>query len=326
MNVLVTGGAGYIGSHTCKELHRRGHKTVVVDDLGRGHKEFVKWSKLYQNNIIECDRITQILIDEKIEAVVHFAAFAYVGESVKDPIKYFQNNVSGSISLLKGMEQAKVQKIIFSSSCATYGTPDHLPISETTRQEPINPYGLTKLMVEQILRDQTSAKADFSAIALRYFNAAGADPDLEVGESHDPETHLIPLTLKAALDPHFELSVFGDDYQTPDGTCIRDYIHVLDLAKAHAVALESMSSAVNRSKGFQAYNLGTGRGFSVKDIISEVEAVTGKKVKYRMAPRREGDPAELVANANLIRSELGWVPHHSDLKTIINTAYRWATQ
>lgn len=317
MNVLVTGGAGYIGSHTAIELARQGHTPIVFDNLIYGHREFVKWGPFVEGNISETNLLTKTMEQFKIEAVLHFAAYAYVGESVQEPIKYYENNVLGTLSILNAMKAAKVSRIIFSSTCATYGIPESLPIEETTAQNPINPYGASKLMVEEILEEFVKAH-QFTATALRYFNAAGCDADGEVGESHDPETHLIPLALKAASDENFRLKIFGLDYPTEDGSCVRDYIHVTDLASAHVLALEKMEAGT-----FKAYNLGTGKGFSVKEIVNSVESITGNKVKADYADRRAGDPPVLMATGNLAKKELGWSPSHSSIENIIKTANRW---
>lgn len=317
MKILVTGGAGYIGSHTCKALAQKGFTPVTVDNLVYGHEWAVQWGPLYKTDILNTDKVTQILRDEKIEAVIHFAAFAYVGESTREPLKYYHNNVEGSMSLLEAMKRADVHKLVFSSTCATYGIPKVLPIFESAPQEPINPYGRSKLMVEKILQDYTTPHA-LSSVSLRYFNASGADEDLEIGEDHSPETHLIPLALDAALGIRKDLTVFGNDYETLDGTCIRDYIHVSDLADAHILALGHLSAP-----SFKAYNLGTGTGSSVQQVISEVNKVTGKKIEIKMGPRRTGDPAVLVAAGEKAQKELGWQPKRSSLNNIISTACRW---
>ncbi len=317
MRVLVTGGAGYIGSHACQALACQGHVPITVDNLSRGFEKAVQWGPFYQADILETERIYEILKRENIEAVFHFAAFAYVGESVSDPVMYYQNNVQGSLSLLNAMKKANVKKIIFSSTCATYGIPHTLPITEESEQRPINPYGQSKLMVEAILQEFSRAH-DFSVVSLRYFNACGADPKGLIGENHQPETHLIPLTLKAALDPHFTLSIFGDDYPTKDGTCIRDYIHISDLAEAHVLALKELSQP-----GVKIFNLGTGQGISVKEIVSGVEKITGKKVKVKISARREGDPAILVADGSKAKKQLNWQPRYSDIQSVLETAHQW---
>ncbi len=316
MRVLVTGGAGYIGSHTCKVLSQKGYTPVTYDSLIYGHEWAVKWGPFYRGDILETDRLVEILKNEKIEGVFHFAAFAYVGESTKDPLKYYRNNVLGSMSLLAAMKTAGVRKLVFSSTCATYGLPQEVPIPETNPQEPINPYGQSKLMVEQILKDMAAAE-NWSVTALRYFNASGADAEGEIGEDHQPETHLIPLTLDAAFQQGPGLTVFGTDYPTADGTCIRDYIHVTDLAEAHVLAFEK------QKPGFQAYNLGTGQGASVREIIQTVEKLTSRKVAHTFGPRREGDPPMLVSAGGRAQSELSWQPRHSSLENIIATAHRW---
>lgn len=317
MKILVTGGAGYIGSHTAKELHASGYSPVVVDNLVYGHEWAVQWGPLYREDIHQKQKLIEIIRKEKIEAVIHFAAFAYVGESVKDPLKYYQNNVMGTLSLLEATRETGVKKIIFSSTCATYGVPERTPIEENFSQNPINPYGQSKLMVEHILKDYVRAH-DFSATALRYFNASGADKDLAVGEDHSPETHLIPLAIEAAMKPGKQLTVFGTDYPTPDGTCVRDYIHVTDLAKAHVLALKNA-----KDKTFSFYNLGTGQGFSVQQVIDQISQTVGKTVKFQLGVRREGDPPALVASGNKARQELQWNPTESSLANISKTAVDW---
>ena len=315
MKVLVTGGAGYIGSHTCKALHQAGHQPVVVDNLVYGHEWAVKWGPLHKLDIRETAELTALLEKEKPDAVIHFAAFAYVGESVKDPEKYWDNNVRGTESLLKAMTNAGITKIVFSSTCATYGVPKEIPIIESTPQAPINPYGETKLKVEQILR-KLGATGIYSATALRYFNAAGADPETEIGEDHDPETHLIPLAIEAALSNEHSLTIFGTDYKTKDGTCLRDYIHVSDLADAHVKALEKLEP------GFRAYNLGTGNGVTVKEVLDSVSKSCGVEVPFVIGDRREGDPPELVANAALAEKDLDWTARH-DIDSITGSAVKW---
>ncbi len=317
VRVLVTGGAGYIGSHTCKALAKRGITPVTYDNIIYGHKWAVKWGPLHEGDILDSKKLVEVLKQEKIEGVFHFAAFAYVGESVQDPLKYYHNNVLGSIRLLEAMKEVGVRKFIFSSTCATYGIPKQTPILETFEQNPINPYGQSKLIVEQILRDCAKA-GDVSATALRYFNASGADSELETGEDHSPETHLIPLTLDAAYGRRKNITVFGTDYATPDGTCVRDYIHVSDLAEAHVLAFEKMPAT-----GFRAINLGTGHGASVREIISAVEKHVGRKVPVVEGARREGDPPVLVASDERARQELGWNPRNSNLDNIVVTAARW---
>lgn len=318
MNILITGGAGYIGSHTAKWLSSRGHKPVVLDTLENGYRDFVRWGPFYQGHCGDTDLVKKIIRQEDIASVIHFAGYAYVGESVDNPLKYFKNNTSESVQVLSAIRDSKlVRSFVFSSTCATYGIPNEVPIQESEKQEPVNPYGHSKLMTEQILRDFSTSSA-VKVTALRYFNAAGADLDGVIGEDHQPETHLIPLGLKACYDDSYTLKVFGNDYGTPDGSCIRDYIHVYDLADAHLKAIE-----VESEKSFRAFNVGTGHGYSVFEIIKEVERQTGKKVKYQLGPRRAGDPEKLVANATHIQQELCWKPRYSELSNIISTANSW---
>jgi UDP-arabinose 4-epimerase len=317
VNVLVVGGAGYIGSHTCKHLAQKNHQPIVVDNLSEGHNWAVKWGPFYGTDISNTNGLVEILETEKIEAVMHFAAFAKVAESIEQPLMYYRNNVMGLLSVLTAMKQADVKKIIFSGTCAVYSSLEKPPFNEEKKTGPMNPYGQSKLMAEGLLQDFVRAHG-FSATVLRYFNACGADLENEIGEEHNPETHLIPLVLKAIHDPTFTLSVYGDNYPTKDGTCIRDYIHVTDLAEAHLLALEKM-----REKSFSVFNLGTGKGYSVKEIIAAAEAVTGKKAKLKISDRRPGDPPELIANAAKSKSTFGWSAKNSDLKTIISSANNW---
>jgi UDP-glucose-4-epimerase GalE len=317
-SILVTGGAGYVGSHACKALARVGYVPVVYDDLSRGHREAVRWGPLVDGNLHDSARLGAALRAHRISAVMHFAAFAYVGESVTDPEKYYRNNVGGTIALLRAMREAGVGRIVFSSTCAVYGVPEVLPIRETTAKAPLNPYGDTKLAIERALHWYGSAYG-MRYMALRYFNAAGADPDGEIGEAHEPETHLIPLVLRAALGSGDPVQIFGTDYPTPDGTAIRDYIHVTDLADAHVRALGDLAAGGDSA----ALNLGTGRGCSVREVIAAVERIAGRTVRRRETGRRPGDPPELVADPALARSRLGWQPRHSDLDTIIATALAW---
>jgi len=317
-NILVVGGAGYIGSHMCKYLRAKGYQPIVLDNLVCGHREAVRWGPFFEGSMDDGALFRRILSDYPVSAVMHFAAFCYVGESVKDPAKYYRNNVADTVSLLEVMLQEKVLNFIFSSSCATYGEPVEVPMSETHQQNPINPYGRTKLMVEQILKDFRSAYG-LESIALRYFNAAGADPDGDLGEDHHPETHLIPLVLQMALGKRPHIEVFGDDYPTKDGTCIRDYIHVCDLAQAHLLALERL---LNGYPG-GVYNLGNGAGYSVKEVVQVAREVTGRSIPVRVIGRRAGDPAVLVGSSLRAISDLGWKPEFADLRTIIETAWRW---
>ncbi|MEZ4529368.1 MAG: UDP-glucose 4-epimerase GalE [Desulfobacterales bacterium] len=320
-NILVVGGAGYIGSHMCKYLAGKGYRPVVLDSLVYGHPQAVKWGPLIKGNVSDTGLLRQVFSEYDFAAVMHFAAFAYVGESVTNPAKYYRNNVAATIALLEIMGEKKVTHFIFSSSCATYGNPLEIPITENHPQNPINPYGRSKLMVEQILSDFEKAYG-LNSVSLRYFNAAGADPDRELGEDHRPETHLIPLILQTVLGKRKSLHVFGADYPTKDGTCIRDYIHINDLAHAHLLALERL---LNKG-GTAAYNLGNGEGYSVKEVIDMAEKVTGQRVPFEIKPRREGDPAVLIGSAEKAMKELGWNPRFPDLKTIMQTAWDWHRQ
>lgn len=318
MNILVTGGAGYIGSHTCKALALAGLSPIAYDNLIYGHRDAVRWGPLVEGDLADREKLTAVIREFRPAAVLHFAAFAYVGESVRDPAKYYQNNLSGTLSLLEAMRAEGVRHIVFSSTCATYGHPVWTPIAEDHPQVPINPYGAGKLMVERILRDYGDAYG-FRSIALRYFNAAGADPQVEIGERHDPETHLIPLVLGAAAGKRPPLTIFGDDYETPDGTCVRDYIHVSDLADAHVLALRALQAGVMTN----AYNLGNGRGFSVHEIVVEAQRVAGLEVPFTVGARREGDPAYLVGDARRAKAELGWRPRFHSLSDILGSAWQW---
>lgn len=316
-NVLVTGGAGYIGSHACKALAAAGHTPIAFDNLAYGHREAVKWGPFQAGDIIDADALNAAIKTHSIDAVMHFAAYAYVGESVADPGKYYRNNVIGTLAILEAMRDAGVSRLIFSSSCATYGVPDGVPIREDMGQRPISPYGESKLMSERMIADFGRAHG-LAWAALRYFNAAGADPDGETGEDHDPETHLIPLALDAAAGKG-ELTLFGDDYPTPDGTCIRDYIHVTDLAEAHVAALGALLGGAES----MALNLGTGAGVSNREVVEAVERVTARQVPHTIGPRRPGDPPALVADPSLAREKLGWKARMSDIDTIVATAWRW---
>jgi UDP-glucose-4-epimerase GalE len=321
MRVLVTGGAGYIGSHTVRHLLERGHDVVAYDNLEMGHREFVPAGRLVVGDLLEADRLDHALLAHRAEAVIHFAALAAVGESVRDPNRYWRINVTGSLNLVEACRRHGVRRLVFSSTCATYGIPEKPgPITEDTPQRPINPYGRTKLAVEQILADAAAAYG-LGYAALRYFNAAGARPDATLGEEHDPETHLIPLAIFAALGRRPALQVFGDDYPTPDGTCIRDYVHVDDLADAHLRALERIEPGQG-----SFFNLGTGRGHSVREVIAAVEAVSGRRVPHSVGPRRPGDPASLVASAARAREVLGWQPRYADLRETVSTAWKWHTR
>lgn len=316
--ILVTGGAGYIGSHACKALAAAGYLPVTFDNLVSGHRWAVRWGPLVEGDILDRAALDRAMNQYRPRAVMHFAAFACVGESMSDPGKYYRNNVAGSINLLEAMRDRGISQLVFSSTCSTYGKPRELPLAEGHAQQPVNPYGASKQMVERIMRDFGAAHG-LRSIALRYFNAAGADPDGEIGEAHDPETHLVPLVLEAAAGIRPDITIFGDQYPTPDGTCIRDYIHVCDLAKAHLLALEALASG----HAGTAYNLGNGCGFSVKDVIATARAVTGRPIAVRSGAARAGDPPSLVADASLIREELGWRPEYADLAGIIESAWRW---
>ena len=316
--ILVTGGAGYIGSHVNKALAARGYDTLILDNLVYGHPSFVKWGQFVLADLADVNQLRLIFEKFDIQAVMHFAAFAYVGESVTDPKKYYQNNVSNTLNLLETMHSFGVKPFIFSSSCATYGMPKKIPITEDHPQNPINPYGRTKLMIENILADYARAY-DFQYVSLRYFNAAGADPEGDVGEWHEPETHLIPLILDAACGRRENIKVFGADYETPDGTCIRDYIHVTDLAQAHVLALEYLLDGGCSN----IFNLGNGNGFSVREVIDCARQVTGKDIQEKIAERRPGDPPELVGSAQKAQALLGWKPEHYDLNDIVETSWHW---
>jgi UDP-glucose-4-epimerase GalE len=318
--VLVTGGAGYIGSHACKALALAGYRPVVFDNLSRGHREAVRWGPLVEGDTADRASLAGALEAHRAFAVMHFAAFAYVGESVTEPALYYRNNLAGTLSLLDAMVEAGVDKIVFSSTCATYGNPASVPMGETAPQHPVNPYGETKLAIERALHWYGQAYGLRSA-SLRYFNAAGADPEGEIGELHNPETHLIPLILQAALGQRPHIDIYGTDYPTPDGTAIRDYIHVQDLAEAHLRALEHLAAGREST----ALNLGTGRGHSVREVIRVAEKVTGRPIPCREAPRRPGDPPALVADPGLAAELLGWRARASDLETIVRTALAWHT-
>lgn len=318
MKVLVTGGAGYIGSHCCKQLHRKGYQPVTIDNLVYGHAKNVKWGSFYRGDIQDDQLLERIFSENDIGAVMHFAAFAYVGESVEEPQKYYTNNLRNTITLLEKVLQHTVSCFIFSSTCAAYGLPQTIPIDEDHPRAPINPYGSSKYMIERILTDYGKAY-DLRFTSLRYFNAAGADPDGEIGEDHTPETHLIPLILDVAKGRRENLKVFGNDYDTDDGSCVRDYVHVTDLADAHVSALEKLLGGAPSD----FVNLGTGRGFSVLQVIEQAAAVTGKKISYEIVGRRPGDPAVLIASNAKARTALGWKPNLSDLKTIVQTAWNW---
>jgi len=315
--ILVTGGAGYIGSHTVYLLRRRGYEVTVVDDLSRGREHNVSSVDFHRLNLLETDTLANLMTRRRFDAVIHFAAYIAVGESTQKPELYFTNNVSGSLSLLTAMEQAGLTRIVFSSTAAVYGTPERVPITEDFPFAPVSPYGESKVMVEKILGWLDQYRG-LRSICLRYFNACGAEPGANLGEEHEPETHLIPLLLRA-VETGKPMTIFGDDYQTSDGTCIRDYIHVSDLAEAHILAVESLM----RGGGSDQFNVGTGTGRSVREVIAAVEQVTGKKAPYTIGPRRAGDPPELVADSTKLRKTLGWNPKYLDLRDIVATAWEF---
>jgi UDP-arabinose 4-epimerase len=316
--VLVTGGAGYIGSHACKALAKSGYLPVTYDNLVTGHEWGVRWGPLERGDVLDRKRLDEVIVRHHPKAIMHFAAFAYVGESVTDPGRYYRNNVTGSLTLLEAARDHRIDQFVFSSTCATYGVSDCLPITEETPQRPINAYGFSKLMVERILVDFGAAYG-LRSIALRYFNAAGADPEGEIGEDHNPETHLIPLVLDAASGRRAGVTIFGTDYDTADGTCVRDYTHVTDLADAHVLALQALESGHQSD----AYNLGNGLGFSVREVVRTVEQLTGLTVPVKFGDRRAGDPAALVSDATKARIKLRWRPEFAGLDEIIRTAWAW---
>jgi UDP-arabinose 4-epimerase len=318
MRVLVTGGAGYVGSHACKALRAAGHEPVAYDNLVYGHREAARWGPLETGDIADRARVDVVLEKYRPDALMHFAAYAYVGESVRDPGKYYRNNVSGSLTLLEAMRDHDIRFIVFSSSCATYGVPARVPIDEDAPQLPINPYGASKQMIERMLADFAAAHG-IRYSCLRYFNAAGADSDGEIGELHDPETHLIPLVLQAALGQRPKVAIYGNDYPTPDGTCIRDFVHVSDLADAHVAALSYLTKGGNSV----ALNLGSGRGHSVREVIDVAKIIIGLDVPEVLAPRRPGDPPVLVADTARASQVLGWRAARSDLERVIADAWAW---
>ena len=318
MAILVCGGAGYIGSHVNKQLHKEGYETVVFDNLVYGHREAVKWGHFEQGDLKNMEDIERVFQKYQIDAVFHFAAYAYVGESVLEPEKYYYNNVANTLNLLQVMRKYGCKRIIFSSTCATYGEPESVPITEDMPQNPINPYGATKLMMERIFKDYHTAYG-LEFVVLRYFNAAGADPEGEIGESHNPETHIIPLVLDAASGKRADIKVFGTDYDTPDGSCVRDYIHVYDLATAHLLALHHLEAG----KESDFFNLGNALGTSVLEVVKSVRKVTGKGFKVVLTDRRPGDPAKLVGSSEKAQRILGWKPVYGDIDTIVKHAWNW---
>lgn len=317
MNILVVGGAGYIGSHTVRHLVRSGHRVIVYDNLSLGFAAAVSDQRLVQGELADQSLLEETMREHEIEAVIHFAAYALVGESVQEPAKYYENNVVATYRLLQAMRNSGVHRIVFSSTCATYGIPDRVPITEDQQQSPINPYGFTKLVVEHMLQDFHHAYG-LRYAALRYFNAAGASPDGDIGEDHDPESHLIPIILQVALGQRPHVTVFGTDYPTPDGTCIRDYIHVDDLATAHEQALLKLETHPALE-----VNLGTGTGYSVQEVIETSRQITNRPIEVQFGPRRPGDPPMLVADPERARAILGWEPRSSSLQNIIQTAWNW---
>ncbi len=320
MNVMVAGGAGYIGSHAVRQLVDAGHEVLVIDNLFRGHDQSVhRRANFYQVDLADTKALTALLREYAVECVMHFAALAYVGESVEDPLGYYHNNAGGSVSLLRAMHAAGVRRMVFSSTCAVYGVPESVPIVEAMPCQPISPYGWSKWCVERVLTDYAAAQPGFAFAALRYFNVAGAAADGTLGEDHRPESHLIPSLLLAALGRREKLTVFGADYATPDGTCVRDYIHVTDLAEAHIAALKALEGGHPGG----ALNLGTGEGHSVRAVLDVCAQVTGLPIPVSIGPRRAGDPPELVASADKAREVLGWSPRHSELRNIVETAWAW---
>ena len=321
MNILVTGGAGYIGSHAVRQLREAGHEVVVLDNLITGHREAVPDDvPFYQYDLAQTGPIIELLVKHRIDGVMHFAALAQVAESMQLPLMYYANNAAGAVSLLTAMKNAGVKKIVFSSTAATYGEPDETPVYETTPQKPINPYGRSKWFVEQILYDEAHADQSFAFTIFRYFNVAGATADGTIGEAHDVETHLIPNILFAAMGKKTKISVFGTDYPTSDGTCIRDYVHVDDLINAHLSAMTALAPGDARD-----YNLGSGNGYSVREMLDAAAVVTQRTIPTEYVGRREGDPGVLLANSDKAKRELGWNPKYTDMKEIIETAWRWHT-
>lgn len=318
MSVLICGGAGYIGSMVNKQLAQKGYDTIVFDNMVYGHRELVKWGRLIQGDLSDVAAIDRVFKENQIDAVFHFAAYAYVGESVREPAKYYDNNVVCTCNLLNAMRRNGCGTIVFSSTCATYGIPHRVPITEDMPQKPMNPYGATKWMVERMLQDYSRAYG-LKFVVLRYFNAAGADPDGEIGEWHRPETHLIPLALEAAAGEKKSMQIFGRDYPTPDGTCIRDYIHVYDLATAHLLALEYLK----RGGESDCFNLGNGSGNSVLEVINAVKNVTGREFAVEFLPRRAGDPPALVGSSQKAADVLGWQPVYPKIESMVSDAWNW---
>lgn len=318
MKVLVVGGAGYIGSHMVKMLSKAGHEVTTLDNLSNGYKDAVKYGEFIEGDIADAELLNKLFTDKQFDGVMHFASYIQVGESVEKPSMYYRNNVSNTQVLLDAMLEHGIKNFIFSSTAATFGEPEYTPIDEAHSQVPINPYGHSKLMVEQILSDFDHAYG-LKSVSLRYFNAAGADPEGELGERHIPETHLIPLVLQAASGRRDNIMIFGTDYDTPDGTCVRDYIHIKDLCSAHLLGLEHLVSGGES----RAYNMGNGQGYSIKELIDVAKKVTGVDFEVKLGERRDGDPARLVADSSLLQKELGWKPEYADLEMIIRHAWEW---
>lgn len=316
-HVLVCGGAGYIGAHMAKCLNEAGHRVTVLDNLSTGHREAVNWGELVEGDLLDSVTLRRAFSGKSYDVVMHFCALSLVGDSVRNPLGYYRNNVGGTLNLLHAMQEAQVQNLVFSSTAAVYGMPERSPIDETCPVVPINPYGAGKVMVERMLDDAASAYG-LRSVALRYFNAAGADPSGKIGESHHPETHLIPNVLKAALEDSV-VNIFGDDYETRDGTCVRDYVHVNDLAQAHLLAMEYLKN----HPGAHRFNLGGDRGYSVLEVIKAARRVTGRKIECNVGPRRAGDPPTLVASSAAARKALGWKPAFDTVEAIVETAWRW---
>lgn len=321
MNILVIGGAGYIGSYMCKLLYKNGYNVFILDNLSTGFEKLARYGELIIGDMSDSKILDDIFSKHNIQAVFHFAAFSIVGESSQNPLKYYKNNVSGTINLLESMIKHNINKIIFSSTAAIFGNPEYTPINESHPKNPINPYGKSKLMVETILQDLALSNG-LSSICLRYFNACGADPEGELGELHNPETHLIPLVLKTALNKRDEITIFGTDYETKDGTCIRDYIHIKDLCNAHLLSLNFL----NNNKGCFNFNLGNGEGFSVKEIIKNTESLLNKEINKKIGNKREGDPSILIADSSSARNILGWKPEITDISLIIKDALEWESK
>lgn len=317
MRILATGGAGYVGSHAVRWLERAGHEVWIYDDLSRGHREFARPDRLVVGALANQELLTRTLVERRIEAVVHFAAFALVGESVADPGLYYRNNALGSLCLFDSMRAADVKRVVVSSTTAVFGAPERMPIAEDELRMACNPYGRSKVMMEEFLEDYCAAYG-FAATALRYFNASGAAPDASVGEWHDPETRLIPLVLGVALGVREKIVIFGDDYPTRDGSCVRDYVHVDDLAAAHLAALDRLEPGK-----FRAYNLGNGRGYSNFEVVDSCRRISGRPIRVEIGPRRAGDPPTLIADSTRARAELGWTPQYQEIDSIVSTAWRW---